>query len=406
MAKISFNSIPTDVLKVNSGSGSDRKRADLVALGRLLTIESANKGVAAVRAANNNLTAVAEPQLTPMKYKEANEKFRDELFVYAARKACEMTGEEAPSSFDEFKRQSLRWYGNANLYRVLQGIITEIVSPIIPTIYSEAVDYFADVIEVGFGETEEIVVTSNEIPVFQDTAWGAQRSTPANYFYDKTYKLSPKPRTAEIKAKWFQLISNNTDFGRFMANLAAGLYAKTLGLWQAQMAAAINDTTLVPTDLSVTFNATNWVKVADRLAALNATTIDNIVAYGAALPLSKVLPTNVTGSTNADMDAAIATLLGSELVRSGYLGQFYRVRLMPLQNAIVPNTIDTVLADDVIYMLASNARKPMTIAYNRDTPLTLEIDPAKSGDMEMGINMTIAVDAVSVFADHIAVVNI
>lgn len=401
MSKLNFNSISADIFKVNANSNAVC-REDIIGFGRLLLAEHSRNGIASLRAAKNDPTPVAPAQLTTMAYKELNEKFRDELFVYCARKASEAIGAPAPESFDEVKSQFMKFRGNTTFYAVLQGIFTEIIQPIIPAVYSEAVDRFADTVTVGFGETAHVVVGSNTIPVFEDSAWGALRSTPANYFYEKDYVLNPRPYTALIKAKWYQLLANDMDFGQWMANLSAGLYANTLGLWNKAMVAAAYDTTLVPTEFTNTFSTHNWVNLANKLAAQNNTSINNIVAIGDAVTLSTVLPTN----SATEMDAALATLLGPEYIQNGYLGTFMGVRLMPIQDAMVPNTYNTVLTQGNIWLVASNAHKPMTIAYNRETPLTFEIDPMKSGDMEMGIQLTASMDHVAIFADKIGLISV
>ena len=410
--KLSLNSISPAVFKVSAADTADgtQKRADLVASGRLLAYEYARKGANGVRAAMGIKDNAGEAKLTDEEYKTLNEAFQAEHLLYAANKADAMVGRPSPANFEEFRRQGQNYHKNMMFYQVLQGIYQEILTPILPRVYSEAVGVFADIVEVGFGETYALSISSNDIPVFQDSAWGAARSVPRNRFYSKDYTLNPSPRTAQINAKWTQLVGNNVDFGRFFANISAGLYAKTMGMWNAAMTAAIADTSLVPTNLSVTFSNQNWVSVANRLSAVNNTQISNLFATGNAVALSKVLPAEATGSTNVNMDAAIATLLGADYTRTGYLGQFMAVRLMPLVDAIVPGTqnttVDTILPDDTIYMMAGNGRKPLTIAYNRDTPITLEIDPSRNGDLEIGINMTIALDSVAVFADHIATISV
>ena len=53
-------------------------------------------------------------------------------------------------------------------------------------------------------------------------------------------------------------------------------------------------------------------------------------------------------------------------------------------------------------MMAANSRKPMTIAYNSATPITLEIDPTRTANFEVGLNLTIALDSVSIFSNRIA----
>ena len=411
--KLSLNSINPAVFKVSANETADNTnaRASIVSTGRLLAYEYARKGASAVRAAMGNRDNEAPSYLKEAgQYKEMNEKFQQAHLLYAAKKADEMIGKVGPKDFEDFKRHGAEYYNNNMFYRVLQGIYQEILTPILPRVYSEAVGVFAETVEVGFGETYALSIGSNDIPVFQDSAWGASRSVPRNRFYSKDYVLNPQPKTAQINAKWAQLVGNNVDFGQFFANITAGLYAKTMGMWNAAMTAAVADTSLVPSNLSVVFSTQNWVKLANRLSAVNNTAISNAIAFGSYPALAQVLPTEVTGSTNVNMDAAIATLLGTDYVRSGYLGEYMAIRLMPLQDVIIPGTqnttVSTMLSDSTIYMMSGNGRKPLTIGYNRDTPITLEIDPSKSGDMELGINMTIALDSVAVFADHIGVVSI
>ena len=140
------------------------------------------------------------------------------------------------------------------------------------------------------------------------------------------------------------------------------------------------------------------------------TSISNLIGFGNAVALSKVLPYQVTGSTNVNMDAAIATLLGADYVRAGYLGEYMNVRLMPLTDVVIPGTqnsdVTTMLPADKVWMMAGNGRKPLTIAYNPEGGITFEMDPLQTGDFEIGINMTFCIDSVAIFASRIGLVTI
>ena len=409
MPKINLNSIPTAVFRVNA-SGNEAERGDIVSKGRVLFYEHAANGKSAILAANGMQTANIQHILSGKGYKELNEKFQREHLMYAAKVACAQTGETPPASFEELKRNGMRFYGNAAFYRVLQGVYQEIVIPIIANVYSEAVDFFADTLEVGFGETAMISVGSNDIPIFQDSSWGASRSVPRNRFYTKDYTLNPQPKTAMITAKWYQLVGNNQEFGQFFANLVAGMYAKTMGMWNQAMTLAAADTTLIPSNLNQTFTNQNWISLANKLAALNNTGIRNIIAAGSPVALAKVLPTQATGSTNASMDSALAMLLGQQYNSNGMLGEFLGVRLMPLRDAVSPVNINsaptTLLSANDVWMLSSSGRKPMTIAYNAETPITIEMDPTRTADFEIGINLTIALDMVAVFSNKVGHVTV
>lgn len=409
--KLSLNSINPGVFKVSaSETNGDNARATIVGAGRMLAYEHARKGTMAVRAALGNKDNEIASVLTAEQYKEANAKFQQSHLLYAARMADAMVGKTGPTDFNEFKRNGNQYYRNEMFLRVLAGIYTEVINPILPRIYSEAVGVFADVYEVGFGETYQISIGSNDIPVFQDDAHGAYRSKPRNQFYQKDVVLNPQPKTCLIAAKWIQLVGNNVDFGKFFANLAAGMYAKTMGMWNSAMTAAVADTSLVPSNLSVTFSTQNWVKLANRLSAVNNTPISDTIAWGSYPALAQVLPSDVTGSTNVNMDAAIATLLGADYARAGYLGEFMAVRLMPLVDVIIPGTqnttVTTMLPDDKIYMVSGSGRRPMAIGMNGSDPLELSINPYESGDMSIGMSLTYNIDVVAVFESHVGVISI
>lgn len=401
MAKLNLNSVSNEVFAIN---GNDQ-REDIVAKGRVLFYEHALKGKMAVLSAKGQNTPV-QRTMNDRGYKQLNEQFQRESLLYAAKLACASTGKKAPESWEEFKRNGGEYYGNARFYAVLQGIWQEVIIPILPAVYSEALSDFAETVEIELGQTYAVSIGSNDIPVFQDSSWGASRSVPRNRFYSRDYTLNPTPKSCWITAKWMQLVGTNMDFGVFFANMVAGMYAKTMGMWNEAMNTATEDTSLIPTNLNFTFNNQNWVKGANKIAALNNTTISDVFATGGAVALSKVLPNTVTGSTNVNMDAAIATLLGADYTKAGYLGEFMAVRLMPMRDVIIPGTqnttVETMLSENDIWMLAGNGRKPLTIGYTSGTPISIEMDPTRTGDFEIGLNLTIALDSVATFASKIA----
>lgn len=401
MAKLNLNSVSNEVFAIN---GNDQ-REDIVAKGRVLFYEHALKGKMAVLSAKGQNTTV-QRTMNDRGYKQLNEQFQRESLLYAAKLACASTGKKAPESWEEFKRNGGEYYGNARFYAVLQGIWQEVIIPILPAVYSEALSDFAETVEIELGQTYAVSIGSNDIPVFQDSSWGASRSVPRNRFYSRDYTLNHTPKSCWITAKWMQLVGTNMDFGVFFANMVAGMYAKTMGMWNEAMTTATEDTSLIPTNLNFTFNNQNWVKGANKIAALNNTTISDVFATGGTVALSKVLPNTVTGSTNVNMDAAIATLLGADYTKAGYLGQFMAVRLMPMRDVIIPGTqnttVETMLSENDIWMLAGNGRKPLTIGYTSGTPISIEMDPTRTGDMEIGLNLTISLDSVATFASKIA----
>lgn len=412
MAILTLSSINPDVFKASAEKDRDnsRDRATIVAAGTSLFYDFTARGQNAVRSATRSTAPEAKPRMTADEYTELNRKFLNARRMYAARKSCEVSGRTAPESYEQFRAMQQSFYSDPIFHRVLQGIDQDVINPVLPRVFSEAVGAFAEMENVGFGETKAITVDSADIPVFQDSAWGASRSVPANRFYTRDFTLNPQPKTAEIRAKWAQVVGNDTDFGRYYANIAAGMYAYIMGMWSKMMGAAASDTTKIPTGLTYTFSNINWVTLANKLSAVQNTFWGNLFAYGNAVALAKVLPTDVTGSTNVNMDAAIATMLGANFTTQGYLGQYMGVMLMPLVDAIKPgtqfSTVETILDPTKIWMLSGNGRKPLTIGFNSDTPISLEYDPTQTANFEIVYNLTMAMDSVAVFSSRVGLINI
>jgi hypothetical protein len=393
-----------------SDCGGDAERAKIIASGRLLMCEHTGNGANLLsKAIKRDNANDYTPTLNSMQYNELNEKFQQKMLMFAAKRPAASDGSEPPADYEAFRRNSMSYYGDSIFYRVLQGIVREVVAPILPTTYSEAVGVFANTVEVGIGETYQLDIGSNDIPVFQDSSWGALRSVPENRLYDKSYVLNPQPKTAKMGIKWSQLVGNKVDFGRFFASLAAGMYSKTMAMWNTVLLAASADTTLVPSSLAVTYSDANYITAAAKIAALNQTSITNVICFGGAIPLSRILPSQSIGSAQVNMDAALAVLLGLDRARMGYIGEHLGTRLMPLVDAIVPGTQNTaptlILPNNRVWLMAANSYKPMTIAYNSGMPLNIEFDPMKTADMTMGVSVTIAIDVVATISAKIATVT-
>ena len=48
----------------------------------------------------------------------------------------------------------------------------------------------------------------------------------------------------------------------------------------------------------------------------------------------------------------------------------------------------------------------MSIGYNRDTPITIEIEPEETTSFEYVMNLTTALDMVAIFASRVGLINI
>lgn len=404
--RITFNSINTDRFNANSAefNGVEKDRADIVTQGRLLMMERNGRDTNALRVLEKKPTEYTA-MLTEQGYSEMNRDTKERLFLYAAARTCSVSGEVAPADYQDFLKNQKKFMSDRTFLKVLAGIIRDIITPVLPITMSNALGYLAETVNVPLGETYELDVASNDIFAFEDDSWGASRSKPSNYLYTRTTTLNPTPRTCKVTIKWYQMVGNDTDLGRFFNSIAAGMVSKITALTMVQMANAVTDG-LIPSNLQFTNTSANWVTAAARVSALNGTGYYNTIAIGHPSALTKALPSGVINASNVNLDAALATMLGVEWARYGYLGEYMGVRMMPLVDAIVPGTQNTsmvsLVPNDKVWMMASNGLKPVYIGMEDGTPIEIQLDPRETGDMTLDIITTMSIDAKGVFGSKIA----
>lgn len=389
--------------------GGSRERADIISCGRLLMVERNGKDYDHLRVMEKKPSEYT-PKLDSAAYAKTNQNLKEKLFLYAAKMACNMTGEAAPQAYDEFLKKQRRFMSDKAFLKVLSGIISEIVYPVLPAVMSNALSYLCETVYVPLGETYEISVGSNDIFVFEDDSWGASRSKGSNYLYNYPITLNPQPYTAKATVKWYQMVGNNVDLGLYFNSIAAGLYSKINALWYNAMTTATANTQFVPTGLKFTGNTTeNWIKAIERVSAVNNTGYNNVIAFGTYSTLAQALPSGIVNASTQNLDAALSTMLGIEWARYGYLAEYMGAKLMPIQNVIVPGTQNTavtpMLENDVVWLMSAGGYKPIYMAMEEGTPITVELDPRETGDMTLDIIVTASMDVKPVFGSKIATLS-
>ena len=85
------------------------------------------------------------------------------------------------------------------------------------------------------------------------------------------------------------------------------------------------------------------------------------------------------------------------------------VRLMPIENAIVPGTQNTTVTEivpaDKIWLFAMSGYRPVYIGIEEGTPITIELDPSTTADMTIDVMVSLSIDAVPVMASKCAVIT-
>lgn len=408
---IRLNSIPASTFEVTAAEfGGDRERADIVATGRLLMAERNGRDTNAMRNLEHSAPEYTS-RIDDTVYSKTNESLQHKMMLYAAKLAANQIGAAAPATYEDFMKQQRRFLSDKTFLRVLAGIVQEVITPVLPVTMSNALGWLCETVYTPIGQTYEINVSSNDIFLFQDDSWGASRSKPSNYLYDYPVTLNPRLRTAKATIKWYQLVGNGADLGRFFNSFAAGLYSKIVALWTGAMVSGSTNATFTPANLQFTTNnSQNWVNAVKRTALVNGTSFRNIIAFGDLTALSKALPAGVVNTSTVNLDAALSTMLGIDWARYGYLAEYMGARLMPIENSIVPGTQNTTITEIVptnrIWFAATTGYKPVYLAMEEGTPITIELDPSETADMTIDIIVSASMDAAPVFGSKIATMTV
>lgn len=415
---IMLNSINPEVFNGNSAefNGVERKRADIVTCGRLLMRERLGRDERSLRLTAklnpNEFTAMlsdSESEEGKYSYAAVNRGFQRDLLLFCAERCCSISGEVAPTNMEEFRRNQRKFMSDSTFLKLLAGISTEIVTPMLPTVMSSGLGWLADMWTVPIGQTKELDIMSNDIFLFEDDSWGASRSKPVNTLYNKTVTLNPRLRTARASMKWYQLVANDADMGRIYNAIAAGTYSKITAMWVNRLVKLTNNTGAIPANMTFTNTSANWVTAAKRVAMVNGTRYRNVIALGDPNALTKALPSGVVNASTVNLDAALSTMLGVEWARYGFLGEYMGVNLMPIDNAVVPGTQNTSVVEmvpsDKVWLAPIGGYKPVAIGVEEGTPITIEMSPSDVADGSIDVVVSMSIDAVPVIASKLALIN-
>lgn len=388
---LKLNSIPSQLFEYTKGD----ERSEIVAVGRMLWAESTGRKVNRVR--KDGYTTLMDAT----DYRKASENHLHKLIKFAAERAYAAQGRTLEND-NQLKDPAL--FRNEIFRATLAGIVTEIMRPVIPYILDATASPLMDLRTVGWNETAEIVIESNDVFVFQDSAYGALRSTPSNTLYKSTVTLNPRPYAAHATAKWNQLLNNGMDIGRFYDAIYGGLYNKMFAMaTEAFMTAAAN-THYVPSYMvASSYSTANWAAVTQAVALANGVSRDSLMAFGDFMALQAVLPLGTAS------DAALSTELGEEWFKNGFVGTVARVPLFEVGNTFVPGTVNTtgeeIFPVDAIFIGARAGSGYAPIQGAITDGFTVEFRHPEEGTGDLDIFVEANMDVKPVFASYVGAIT-
>lgn len=398
-----FETEAANDIRVNSASGTAISRADVVAGGRTLLCEY----IGGQLNQRPDTKGQFQSRLNGISYADFSRKVTEKTMLFCGIVANQSVGKEVPESYEDV-RKNLSYAKDANFLRTLAAITKDVLEPTLFNIMDDvAAGNLMQWETVPFGGTKEIEIASNDVFLFEDSAWGSARSASYNALYAKTITLNPHPYTTQAKIKWYQDVVNG-DIARYYTAIVRGMWNKIYSKFIGQLTSAVGNTAYIPTGLTAsTYTSDNWNRITTLVAAANGVRRDNLLAFGGINALSKVLPVDGT-------PAAITGLqygLGEEWIRRGFLPNAAGVQLLEIYPAIVPgtqnSTLDTISFGNDIVIAAKGGYgyAPIYGGYYEGSPMTLELRPEETGDLTIDVTATAMFDMKPVFASKVGAIT-
>lgn len=398
-----FETEAANDIRVNSASGTAISRADVVAGGRTLLCEY----IGGQLNQRPDTKGQFQSRLNGISYADFSRKVTEKTMLFCGIVTNQSVGKEVPESYEDV-RKNLSYAKDANFLRTLAAITKDVLEPTLFNIMDDvAAGNLMQWETVPFGGTKEIEIASNDVFLFEDSAWGSARSASYNALYAKTITLNPHPYTTQAKIKWYQDVVNG-DIARYYTAIVRGMWNKIYSKFIGQLTSAVGNTAYIPTGLTAsTYTSDNWNRITTLVAAANGVRRDNLLAFGGINALSKVLPVDGT-------PAAITGLqygLGEEWIRRGFLPNAAGVQLLEIYPAIVPgtqnSTLDTISFGNDIVIAAKGGYgyAPIYGGYYEGSPMTLELRPEETGDLTIDVTATAMFDMKPVFASKVGAIT-
>ena len=260
------------------------------------------------------------------------------------------------------------------------NILSQIITPIIPAMISAEFMDFADIANIGWGDTARFQVKSNDIYYVTRIAEGVLSGSVQRVYNDEL-TVNPEPYNIKTTVDWYQVAAGIFDLGEFVYRIGISFSAYVT---QMVIDAITNYITANASTSYVVngFSTLTFARLAEILRAANGGA--RVRAYGTLAALSTIIP-------EASAYTGLREGLGEEWSKVGYIGVYKDVDLMRIPQILLPNTVNTTplvgIPDTTVYLMADGGHKPVKLVFE-GSAITIDIIPTESPDKEMGISVT------------------
>lgn len=309
-------------------------------------------------------------------YKHYLYEFKDkkEYAVAAVGKSYEEKSELYTKSLQDeaIKRSGLALSGfakdrllqNPNVKWAAFELISETLDIIIPQTVLDDFYKIAEVRNGGFGDNFIFHVPNPSLFTVSKSANGINFGEPQK-LYNSDMVLTPVARTVDIEEDYYRVLCGKVNFGDWITRVALS-YETQLSI---DVYNTFNNTfATLPTQLKVAgYNETALMTLASTVEAANNGA--KAVLMGTKVALGKILPAN----------DYLKVELGEMYNTLGYVSNFRGYDALVIPQKLQPNSLNTALDDNSIYVVSLGVNKPVKIGFEGQTLIT-ETNPQDRAD--------------------------
>lgn len=270
------------------------------------------------------------------------------------------------------------------------AVIAEIINTVVPTTTSwKFGDEFMDIRQIGWGDTARFLISSNELFQVNEIAEGIRRATLQPIFNDEV-TVNCGPIEIATSIDWYQVAAGKFDWGNFGFRAGRSFEGYIMLKAIAAFLSAAPDNTSPYAGAG--FDTDQWTTLAERISSANGGS--DVYALGTLSALAKIHP------EAAPLQYALgANGVGDELLKDGHLDRYLGVKLIPIDNFILPGMVNTTatlgVPQNLIIMVAADAYKPVKVVFEGSS-VAVEWDPKETTDKtyRIGVQMRIGVAAI------------
>ena len=265
-----------------------------------------------------------------------------------------------------------------------EAVVAEVINAIAPSVTSADYSRFlAEVRQVGWGDTARFIIRSNELFKVNEIAEGVNRGV-LQPIFDNEVTVNPSPIEIATAIDWYAVAAGVFDWGDFGLRAGRSFEAYIFLKVIAAMTSVTGDM-IGAGYIANGYTPANWTNLVQKVSAANGGA--PVYAIGSLGALTKV---NTTGANGLGLQYFV----GEDYLSKGYIDKFLGARMIPVDPALVPTTInstaDLAVPDNKIYMVAADAYRPVKIVFEGNS-MTVERIPEETTDKRYGIRIQMRV---------------